>query len=160
MEKEKSENQLFIKQLINVTILAFALAFIVTRIVLPTKIIGASMEPTLDDGSYVLVNKLDKRLDKGDIVILHHGILDGEYLVKRVIAIENDYLEITEGKVYINGVKIEEPYVKEEWYHGSYSGVIPEAHIFVMGDNRNRSIDSRSFGLVKLENATGKVLFK
>lgn len=138
----------------------FLIAFLITRIILPTKIMGSSMYPTLIDGDYVLVNRLDKKPDREDIIVFYYGILDQEYLVKRVIAISGDRYEINHGEVFINGSRIEESYVKEEWVEKNFSGLVPEGYIFVMGDNRNSSVDSRSFGLVEVSEVIGKVLLK
>lgn len=149
------ENYISPKDLIKVFILAIVLAFSITRFILPVKIKGKSMEPSIHDGSYVLINRINKNLVAGDIVSFH--IYDKEYLVKRVIALEGDDLEINNGQVYVNGVRLEESYVKEPWYDGIYSGIIPDGHIFVMGDNRNDSIDSRNIGAVKKSKVLGKM---
>ncbi|MCQ4924885.1 signal peptidase I [Tissierella carlieri] len=156
---DKSENKRFIVKLIKTAILAFFLAFIITRIILPTKIVGDSMYPTLKPGSYFLINKLNKSPRIGDIIMFHHDVLD-QYLIKRVIAIEGDNLEISNGEVYVNEVKLNEFYVKEQWYDGFYSGIIPGGQIYVIGDNRNGSIDSRNFGTIDKNNILGKLIFK
>lgn len=155
----KVQNKAFIIKLVKTAIVAFILAFLITRFILPTKIIGDSMYPILRPNNYVLVNKKYKSLNIGDIVMFRYDVLN-MHLVKRVIAIEGDVLQIKDGEVFVNGDKLEEPYVKEKWYDGSYYGVIPRGCVYVMGDNRNGSIDSRYFGLIKVESITGKILFK
>lgn len=157
---ERIENQNYISlfNILKIVGSAFLLAFLITRIILPAKIVGDSMEPTLHDGRYVAVNRISKDLVAGDIIIFN--IYDKKYLVKRVIAVEGDVLEIKNGEIHVNGVRLDEPYIKEKWYDGFYSGVIPEGHIYVMGDNRNDSIDSRNIGSIKMNTILGKILFK
>lgn len=118
------------------------------------------MNPTIYDGDTLLVNKLYKSLKHGEIVILYNKQISSNYLLKRVIAIEGDYLYINKGEVFVNGKILREPYIKESWNNGYYSGYIQKGYVYVMGDNRDVSFDSRNFGLIKIEQVKGKVLFK
>lgn len=118
------------------------------------------MNPTIYDGDTLLVSKLYKQLKHGEIVIVKDKDIDSSYLIKRIIAIGGDYLYIYNGKVSLNGKILIEQYLKEGWDKGYYSGTIPEGFIYVMGDNRNMSCDSRHFGLVNTQQVKGKVLFK
>ncbi|MCC5912711.1 MAG: signal peptidase I [Clostridiaceae bacterium] len=82
------------------------------------------------------------------------------FWIKRVIGKAGDLLEFKEGAVYRNGIALEEDYIKEDMLHAFESVVVPEDHVFVMGDNRNVSMDSREIGPVPVENVVGKVFFR
>jgi signal peptidase I len=80
-----------------------------------------------------------------------------ELLIKRVIALPGETVEIRDGHVYINGQQLQEPFTEEATRPGRYSEVtVPPLHVFVLGDNRDRSNDSRSFGPVPIENIVGR----
>lgn len=121
---------------------------------------GDSMEPTLESGNLVLYNRLDKDYQRGDVVSVR--VPAGEYYVKRVIAIEGDTVDLKDGKVYINGSLLEEPYAEGETYEEAGAVVYPytleENQVFVMGDNREVSMDSRAFGAVSERQIKGKLL--
>lgn len=154
---------------------AFSQAFILIIIMLSLffmrfSIIGHSMLPTLNDKDQVFLYHLFYTPKRGDIVIIKNpGILDYN-IVKRVIAIEGDSLKIDSdlGKVYVNDKVLDEPYIYEpnqpfnhknnEW---DIPLKIPYEHIFVMGDNRNNSDDSRSeeIKLINKRDVMGKVIF-
>lgn len=130
-----------------------------------TLVKGMSMKPTLDNNDKLFINKIAYRLRKphiGDIVIFHPPIAErkDELFIKRIIAIEGDVFSIEQGKLYINGMRMEEPYLKSENYeerlYNMTSGKVPKGMVFVMGDNRNDSNDSRSFGFVPLRDIKGK----
>lgn len=130
-----------------------------------TVVQGESMAPTVNNRDKLFVNKIGYLLHKpqiGDIVIFHPPIEDRqkEYFIKRVIAMENDEFMIQDGKVFINGKKIIEDYIMNEPYIDRVAdisqGKVPKGMMFVMGDNRNDSNDSRYFGFVPIKNIEGK----
>ena len=130
---------------------------------------GTSMDPTLKSGDIVLVTKLDRKPADGDIVMVSHGETYNEPIIKRVIATEGQTLELDydNDQVKVDGVVLSEPYLYNETALGSYTAdyeipsTIPEGKVFVMGDNRMYSLDSRNskIGLIDAENITGKVIF-
>lgn len=124
-----------------------------------TLVYGQSMEPNLYTNQRIVVEKLTYHFHgprRGDVVVLKPpGNENGVPLIKRVIGLPGDRIEVKDNRVYINGVALDEPYLSEPTY-GDYGPVdVPPLHIFVMGDNRNYSNDSRSFGMVPLENIIG-----
>ncbi|NOX29427.1 MAG: signal peptidase I [Actinobacteria bacterium] len=127
---------------------------------------SGSMEQTLQVGDRVLVNKISYDygdLSRGDVVVFHRPPAaprtdsDVEEFIKRVIGLPGDTLEAIDGQVYINGVAIEEPYIDPGDVTTNLPRTeVPDGYIFVMGDNRNNSTDSRIFGPVEQELLVGK----
>lgn len=126
---------------------------------------GRSMEPTLEDGERLFINRILYRFQDphyGDIVVFKdpqplHGKQD--YLVKRVVAEAGDEVVIREGKLYVNEEFIEETYIDTEIEDGNFGPyIVEDGHVFVMGDNRKRraSRDSRSFGAIQCELVIGR----
>ncbi|WP_129596140.1 signal peptidase I [Anaerophilus nitritogenes] len=126
---------------------------------------GMSMQPTLHNHDKVFVNKIAyflKNPHYGDIVIFHPPIDErkDELFIKRIIAVEGDEFVMKGGILYINGKKVEESYIQHENYEERLyevtKGKVPPGMVFVMGDNRNDSNDSRCFGFVPKKNIKGK----
>ena len=144
----------FLQTLIPALILALVIHIFLAQ---ATRVEGYSMEPTLYGHQRLIIEKLSYRLSspqRGDIVVIH---VDGfnELLIKRVIGLPGDTLEIKNGVVYINGQPLDEPYINGI-PRGNYPRLkIPAGSIFVMGDNRNNSNDSRSFGPVPIDHIVG-----
>lgn len=159
---------------------ALAITLMLLLFITPLKVHSISMNPTLVENDWlILLNS--KNANQGDIVSFKTNLpfteeelgslsfLDrmkaGDYknLIKRVIAVEGDSLVINEGRVFINNKELEEPYIYGQDTIGSIIiEEIPKGMIFVMGDNRNRSLDSRdeSVGLVKTKDIQGKVVLR
>lgn len=121
-----------------------------------------SMQPTLFAGNFVLVNKLAYRLGtpgRGDIIVFRYPPDPSQVpYIKRVIGLPGDHVHIEDGKVYINGEMLVEPYLTVQTNRGG-DWIVPDNSLFVMGDNRNNSSDSRSWGMVPLGNVIGKAEF-
>lgn len=122
---------------------------------------GTSMEPTLQDGKMVFYIRTIKEYQRGDVISVR--MPSGEYYVKRVVAVAGDEVDIRDGKLYINGEVQEESYIKgetqKEGNKVSYPYLVEEGRVFVLGDNREDSLDSRAFGSVMAEQIKGKLLF-
>ncbi|WP_121661241.1 signal peptidase I [Metabacillus litoralis] len=154
-------------------VLAVGLAMII-RIFLfePYLVEGSSMDPTLHDGDRLFVNKTLKfigEIDKGDIVIID-GKEENIRYVKRVIGVPGDKVSAQDGKVYVNGTVIEEPYLNSNEKEAESIGIdltddfeeieVPNGNYFVMGDNRLNSMDSRNgLGLIEKDRILGKSEF-
>jgi signal peptidase I len=155
----------FLVELAEIIVLAIGLYIVITFAIQTVHVIGYSMVPTLNDNDYVLATKADLHFthpQRGDIVILKDPFDSQQDFVKRVIALPGENLRITNGRIYINGRLLEEPYLPKDdpwvsnnnWPSGTSdqtSEVIPAGRYFVMGDNRNHSSDSRVFGPVRLD---------
>ncbi|MGL5150566.1 MAG: signal peptidase I [Clostridium sp.] len=124
---------------------------------------GVSMEGTLHDSDKLLVSKKsysDSIPKYKDIIIIKHKTDIHDFIVKRVIGLPGQTIEIKNNEVFIDGNKLEEDYIKEEIKNCSDMIVkIPENTVFVMGDNRNNSGDSRDIGVIPIEKIEGKVVF-
>ena len=149
--------------------LVFALIFCVILFVFFFRlvdVVGDSMNPTLENADKMVVSDLFYKPKQGDIVIFRKDEYKREALVKRVIATEGQTVEIdfNKGRVYVDGVLLDEPYIAEPTRNQiDFTGiqVVPEGCVFVMGDNRNESADSRDsrIGMVDERLIIGKVLF-
>jgi signal peptidase I len=155
-----------IRELAETIIPAVVIAiFINLFLVQATQVLGQSMEPNLHTQQRVLVEKVTYRFlhgpQRGDIVVID---LDKEnkaddMLIKRVIGLPGDTIEVRSGEVYIDGQRLEESWTTNVG-GGSYGPTtIPPLHVFVMGDNRGASNDSRSFGPVHVDNLVGRAWF-
>jgi signal peptidase I len=122
---------------------------------------GDSMQPTLRDGQHVLVDKITYRLRpprRGELVITSDPNGSGS-IVKRVVAIGGDSIGIEDGLLVLNGVVVAEPYADQHDMDGYFHGpiAVPRCSVFLLGDNRATSIDSRSFGPVPVGAVDGRV---
>ena len=131
----------------------------------PHEVVGNSMHPTYKNGEYLMANKISYKLHKperGDVIIFKYS--DTQDFIKRIIGLPGDTVMLKDGKIYINGVILNESdYLSESIYTNGQdylkegqSITVPEGEYFVCGDNRNHSSDSRAFGSVKLQNIKGK----
>lgn len=147
----------------------FAVIFIFLFVARPVGVDGSSMEPTLQHGDNLILSNLLYTPEIGDIVVLTKDTFENgeKSIVKRIIAKEGQEVDIDfiNGDVYIDGEIIDEPYIKEKTYLEEglqLPAIIPEGHVFVMGDNRNNSKDSRSveIGMVPIDCILGRAVFR
>ncbi|GAB4274349.1 MAG: signal peptidase I [Coriobacteriia bacterium] len=134
--------------------------FLIQPFLIPTE----SMAPTLEPGDRVLVNKVSYSLGEphsGDVVVLASPDEEGVSLIKRVIAVAGQTVDIRDGQVFVDGEALYEPYVRQA-SRDDLSLVrpvrVPEGHVFVLGDNRADSVDSRHFGPQPIEAVRGQAL--
>src|SRR5712692_7114094 len=161
----------FLRELAEVVLLAVILYIGISFAVQTVHVEGLSMFATLDDNDYLIANKIDYRLhgpQRGDIVILRPPSDNSKDFIKRVIALPGERLLIRDGVVYINGHRLDEPYLPEAWTTFSNwnpssnpnGELIPPNEYFVMGDNRNRSQDSRILGPIARDRIDGRAWFR
>jgi len=128
-----------------------------------TRVYGQSMEPGLHTDQRLVIEKLSYHLHgprRGDIVVLHDPTGGPDLLIKRVIGLPGERVTITDGRVYIDGSLLGEPYLNQVTEGGGRSWLVPPLHVFVMGDNRGASRDSRVFGAVALEELVGHAIVR
>lgn len=150
----------FFIDLLETIILAVVLFFAINAVSARVRVDGFSMVPTLQDGEYVLVNRLAYRNslpERGDIIVFASPQANDLDLIKRVIGLPGDKVKISGGVVEVNGQTLDEPYIAAApVYNGEWE--VPEDRLFVLGDNRNDSSDSHAWGLLPLENVIGKAI--
>ncbi|NMB20331.1 MAG: signal peptidase I [Firmicutes bacterium] len=136
-------------------------AFIIVFVGQSFRVDGASMENTLVDGERVMVDKVTYRFREprhGEIIVLN---MPGSRFIKRVIAVGGDTIEERFGVVYVNGLPIDEPYVDNKTTMTWGPFTVPEGHVWVMGDNRPRSDDSRgTVGFLPIKDIVGRAIFR
>ena len=165
MEKKKKRAVMsvfdFVKGLAKIAVVFLIIRAFIFNVV---KVEGQSMQPTLNDGERIIIWKLFYTPDLFDVIVLQHT--DGDYHVKRVLGTPGDRVDYIDGEMFINGEMIEEPYIYEQLsvrgfileqlcqFDDCY--VIPEGYFLVLGDYRNRSGDSRNYGLVHRSQILGR----
>src|SRR5580698_2486194 len=143
---------------------AAASVLIITFLYQPVRVEGTSMLPRLVDQDRLFINKFVyhfEAIEPGDVVVFHYPRDPQKSYIKRIIATPGDRLRIDQGRVFVNGKLLSEPYIPEE-YRDTRSldtMVIPKDQYFVMGDHRSISSDSREFGPVKRDLIYGKAAF-
>lgn len=160
-------------RVILVILLAIGIAFLVRSFLFASYVVdGESMEPTLEDHDLLMVNKVLyslKDVDRFDIIVFHAN--KQEDYVKRVVGLPGDKVAFKDDVLYVNGDEVEESFLHEfaqasdtmphtkdfDLEEKTGKNMVPEGQLFVMGDNREDSLDSRSFGFISTETIVGKV---
>jgi signal peptidase I len=164
----KKEVLTWVKSIVFACVIAFICRhFLFT----PTKVLGESMEPTFENNNRILISKITE-IEPFDMIVFHAPDADDNY-IKRVIGLPGDSLEVQNDVLYINGKKVSEPYLNENKKKNPYGitgdftlkditghSRVPKGFIFVMGDNRLKSHDSREFGLIPNNSVLGEVKFR
>jgi signal peptidase I len=169
------------------TVLLTLLIFFAVRAVVQNfKVEGTSMEPTLHNNEFLIINKAtylradgtplervfaaaSQRSDdpvfvfgqpsRGDIIVFRFPAQPDKDFIKRVIGVPGDTVEVRSGRVYLNGVGLDEPYIREGASYDKPAQVVPPGNYFVLGDNRPNSSDSHVWGFVPADNLIGKAWF-
>jgi len=127
-------------------------------------VVGVSMEQTLYEGDHLIISDLFYKPKQGDIIVCEdYTTAERNPIVKRVIAVEGDFVEIKQEGVFVNGKLLEEDYVYIDTSNYNYSNLtlkVPEGELFVMGDHRNKSTDSRLLGTISEDSVLGRVLIR
>lgn len=166
---EKATTKIEAKEWIRSILTAVVIAFLIkTFIFNTTYVLGNSMSPTLHEKDRLVAIKVPLYFsgpNRGDVVVLEAPDDASKDYIKRVIGIEGDRVEISNGKVYLNGEELYEDYIEESAYTHIYlesSWIVGEGEVFLLGDNRleGASKDSRYFGCVKIETLKGITGFR
>ncbi len=149
----------FFIDVLETVVLSLMLFFAINAVSARIRVESISMQPTLFAGDFIVVNKLAYKLgapNRGDVIIFHYPPdPNREPYIKRVIGLPGETVRVDNGYVYVNDVPMDEPYISAPPnYQGSW--IIPKDALFVLGDNRNSSSDSHSWGTVPLGNVIGK----
>lgn len=163
----KSTTKVMLLDWVKTIILAIVLSFVFRTYVAEARWIPSeSMMPTLKVGDHLIVDKIAYKIEgikRGDIVIFNPpptAQLDEKVLIKRVVGLPGETIAVKNGSVLINGTPIEEPYISEKPRSDFGPYLIPNNEVFVMGDNRNNSFDSRFWGPLPINNIIGKAEFR
>lgn len=153
--------------------IGIVIAFILRSFFFSSYIVeGSSMMPTLEEGNMLIINKFDyqfNELARFDVIVFHAN--SNEDYVKRIIGLPGDRISYEAGKLYVNGALVVEPFLESfgQTFEGNQitndftlleltgEETVPEGHLFVIGDNRLGSYDSRHFGFIKMDQVVGKV---
>ncbi len=150
----------FLLDILETLVLAVVLYFGINAVSARVRVDGFSMNPTLQDGEYILINKLAYKLGepmRGDIVVFIFPVNPEEDLIKRIIGLPGDTIRVQGGVLSINGVTMDEPYINAPpAYNGTW--FVSDGELFVLGDNRNDSRDSHQWGLLPVENVIGRAV--
>jgi signal peptidase I len=143
------------------TILIAGILFLAVNLVTARiKVEGSSMEPSLHDGEFVVINRLAYRWaepDRGEIIVFRYPLDPERRFIKRIIGLPGDDVSVSQGIVYINGIPLEEPYINAApLYDGEWT--VEKGRYFVLGDNRNNSSDSQNWGSLESEDIIGKAV--
>ncbi|WP_106766095.1 signal peptidase I [Paenibacillus faecalis] len=170
-KKKKNELVEWLKALLIALVLVFLIRWFLFK---PFVVQGPSMEPNFVTGQKVIVNEIlydIRKPERGEVVVFHVPS-EGRDFIKRVIAVAGDTVKVEGDKVYVNGQPANEPYIQEAVDQAHAEGIlynntdfpnayvkeekVPEGHVFVMGDNRSNSTDSRMIGYIPLEDVVGR----
>jgi signal peptidase I len=150
----------FFLDILETVVLSVLLFLAINAISARIRVDGSSMEPSLHNGEFVIVNKLAYKLGSpqiGDVIVFRYPRDPEQEYIKRILGLPGDHVKIANGQVYVNGEPIKETYIaappsyQSEWN-------VPEKTLFVLGDNRNNSSDSHNWGPVPIEYVIGKAL--
>ena len=166
-ERQRKKRRAGFTELCLTILIAFVLVFGFVRpfVLEAFRIPSESMVPTLEVGDRVFVNKFIYRFtepERGDVVVFESVNGGEEDLIKRVVGVAGDEVEVRNGTLLVNGEAREEPYLNRNLpFNDSYgASEVPEGHVFVMGDNRANSADSRVFGPLPIENIEGEAFVR
>jgi len=156
--KKKSKAGGALREIVETLVLT-AIIFLGVRVLVQNyKVEGYSMEPTLDDGQYLLINKVGmhfRQPERGDIIVFQYPLDTSKSFVKRVIGVPGDTVEVRDQQTIVDGKSLKEPYIRSA-ENGLYPRtVVPPGQYFVLGDNRNNSSDSRAWGMLPEKDVIG-----
>lgn len=162
LEPQPSKIKEFFRELFETLFLAVVLFLVINTLTARVRVDGPSMEPTYTNGNRVIVSKIAYKIgdiQRGDVIVFPAPPNPNEDYIKRVIGLPGDEILIMNGEVFVNNIKLDEPYISAPPINNMRSTTVPEGNVFVMGDNRNVSSDSRSWGPLPIDDIIGKAVF-
>lgn len=161
----------FIMDILETVVFVGSLFIVVYLFVMqPNQVKGASMDPTFNSGDYIFTSKVTYKMreyERGDVVVFRSPHNPDIEYIKRIIGVPGDQVMVKDSEVYVNGQLLKEDYIaaKTNLWEGGFSKdgeavTVPDGMLFVMGDNRPRSSDSREFGPIPMESVIGQVFYR
>lgn len=147
-----------LREIVETIVLTVVIFAVINTLTGRFRVEGPSMNPNLNAGQYLIINRIVYRLHpprRGDIVVFHHPRNGDRDLIKRVIGLPGETVEVRQGQVYIDGTLLEEPYVLYRGRYSAYYELGPD-EFFVLGDNRPNSDDSHNWGVLTAGKIVGK----
>lgn len=160
-QPQQSAGWSMVRELVETVVLSLIIFLLIRQVVQNYRIENHSMEPNFYEGQFVLVNKLAYRLgqpDRGDVVVFHNPSNTNEDYIKRIIGLPGDMVEVHDQTVFVNGQPLIEDFPHNPIQFNDYlpPTLVGENQLFVMGDNRPNSSDSRVFGPISQDLAVGQ----
>ena len=150
-----------LRELVETVVLTLVIFFLVRTVMQNYRIDGISMEPNFQNGQFLIINKLSYRLgepQRGDVIVFHYPRDPSRDFIKRVIGLPGQTVEVRSGQVIIDGKPIDEPYGPAPGSYDAAPTLVPANQLFVLGDNRNNSSDSHSWGLLPMDKVIGRAI--
>ncbi|MDL2324437.1 signal peptidase I [Ruminococcaceae bacterium OttesenSCG-928-A16] len=168
MDQQQRERNIAVLEWFDAIVFALTIVLIILLFLVRTvRVDGTSMVPTLENGDQLIARSILYEPQRGDVVVIDGYIEFGAPLVKRVIGTEGDVVDIDfeQGQVFVNGQLLTEPYISAPTtrsFDVTFPVTVPEGHLFLMGDNRPNSKDSRDsdIGMIDKRDVLGKVVFR
>ena len=151
----------FVLDVLETLILSVVLFLAINAVSARIRVDGSSMEPTLYHGEFVIVNKLAYKVSEpkiGDVIVFHFPRDPHQDYIKRIIGLPGDRVTVSQGRVYVNDQPLSEDYLAAPPSYND-TWLVPEGALFVLGDNRNNSSDSHTWGPVPMDYVVGKAIF-
>jgi signal peptidase I len=158
-EGERTNIKGIVREIVETAVLTLVIFLLVRLAFQNFRIEGYSMEPNLHHGQFLIINKLVYYLhppERGDVVVFHSPQNPRKDFIKRVVGLPGEAVEIREGQVFVNGVRLEETYITQDSERSWGPEVVGAFEYFVLGDNRTNSSDSRSWGMLDGDAIIGK----
>lgn len=147
-----------VREIIETIILTVVVFLVLDTLTGRSQVNGSSMEPTLHSGQYLIISKVAywiREPQRGDVVVLHPPNQPGEDYIKRIVGLPGESIEVRDGAVWVDGIRLDEPYVATApAYRTAWD--LGKGEYLVLGDNRNNSRDSHSWGVLPADNIVGK----
>jgi signal peptidase I len=147
-----------VREILETVLLTVVLFLVINTVTGRSQVNGSSMEPTLHNGQYLITSKITYWIhppERGDIIVLHPPNNSGEDYIKRIVGLPGERIEVRDGKIWVEGVALDEPYIASApKYPGTWT--LGEEEYLVLGDNRNDSSDSHIWGPLEGDRIVGK----